>query len=75
MAMRELVDSRKALTGTPNAEPGLLAFLFGSYNSQLTTLCRVASYRRFFIAMPRRPFASPDEFGVGRLALMAASIP
>jgi len=35
--MRELVDSCKALTGTPNAEPGLLAFLFGSYNSQLTT--------------------------------------
>lgn len=67
VAMGELADSRRALASIPNAEPDLFAFPFGSYNSQLTTLCRVAGYRRVFIAIPRRAFASPDEFEVGRV--------
>jgi peptidoglycan/xylan/chitin deacetylase (PgdA/CDA1 family) len=67
VAMRELADSRHALSSIPNADPALFAFPFGSYNSRVADLCRLAGYRRVFITMPRPAFASPDEFEVGRI--------
>jgi peptidoglycan/xylan/chitin deacetylase (PgdA/CDA1 family) len=67
IAMRELVDSRKALMSIPNGEPDLLAFPFGSYNSQLSTLCRSVGYQRVYTNTPQPVFASPDEFEVGRI--------
>jgi peptidoglycan/xylan/chitin deacetylase (PgdA/CDA1 family) len=69
IAMRELIDSRKALMSIPNAEPNLFAFPFGSYNSQLTTLCRNLGYRRVYTTTPQPVFARPDEFEVGRICV------
>ena len=66
-AREEIAGSRAKLESLLNRKIQLFSFPFGSFNDRLVELCKEAGYSRVFTTLPKRAFAEPHEFSVGRV--------
>ena len=71
-ALQELEQSKLTLESILNRSVDLFAFPYGSYNNNLTLLCKKVGYCRVFTIQPNLAFSEPNEYVTGSCAVTAA---
>jgi len=67
-AIKELINSKKALEGILRRRIALLSLPYGAYNESILELSRKAGYERVFLNTPTFHSSKIDEFLRGRIA-------